>query len=990
MKKFLSLVLALVMTMSLVTVSAGAEDFTDAADINYEEAVEVISAIGVVNGYANGSFGPEGGLTRQAAAKIICNMILGPTTAAELDADTAPYPDVAVDSDFAGYIAYCQKEGIISGYADGTFKPANPLTGYAFMKMLLGALGYDANVEGYAEPNWSINVAKQAIGIGLNAGLKDEFNGSDYVTREEAALYAFNTLKATMVEYPENSKIVVGGAEVTLASARQDVEWGTGLKADGKVEADGFVQFAEKYFSKLVRVDDTDAFMRPANTWTYNKEEIGTYVDYTKLVESYTTGTTGKTFYELLGSVALRDNEVECYVNGAGIYDITSELRRNNTDDVSVTGTGVLTEVYMDTDKEVITIVAIDTFLAQATADYNEKKEYAPLTAYITEDGVPYTVDVNDVAAVADVVEDGWYLVNISWKGYTPAEVTRYIGEVVEIMDCEILTDSTVTKFSKAPTKLTTGGVEYKANATTCYDADILEAYNENLLTDATYNVYMDQYGNFIGVDLYEGAANYVFITGYDLPQSNLSISKATAAAIFLDGTMDTISVDVKATNKNITKWLANEDNCDCFHYTWESDYTLGKDGETLGGYPAENCWYSYTKNEAGVYTLKPVRMTATSLVEGNETEAVIIDTANLDVDCACTCEERVYGEDATTFITVTEDVVDTTKGASWAITEVNGVYTGVQNVEIEVTESNWGSEIYTVYDSEHYVIGAIVFGEIIGNNENIAYVLDGALSEEKIGDTYYWEFEVIMDGTIQTLTAKSRYEDVIDAIESDEDGIVELRFDGEYVIGVRDVEKIYDDDDMVANNQVKGEDVYFVTEGDKLTLKGRTLYVTSGQDDVALAIASDANAVVIQVENDKIVESEYASVANALTQVADADEDVAGLQYEGAVIAVLNDKGAAEWVVFVNDTELVTNSGIASTTRVNVDVDGTVLTLTNVAGASADDKVAAIEKALNAEGYEKVSADVNDKGAIVSVTATKGAGNYTFKIVNGDLAQKV
>ena len=194
----------------------------------------------------------------------------------------------------------------------------------------------------------------------------------------------------------------------------------------------------------------------------------------------------------------------------------------------------------------------------------------------------------------------------------------------------------------------------------------------------------------------------------------------------------------------------------------------------------------------------------------------------------------------------------------------------------------------------------------------------------------------------------------------------------------------------MVANNQVKGEDVYFVTEGDKLTLKGRTLYVTSGQDDVALAIASDANAVVIQVENDKIVESEYASVANALTQVADADEDVAGLQYEGAVIAVLNDKGAAEWVVFVNDTELVTNSGIASTTRVNVDVDGTVLTLTNVAGASADDKVAAIEKALNAEGYEKVSADVNDKGAIVSVTATKGAGNYTFKIVNGDLAQKV
>ena len=39
MKKFLSLVLALVMTMSLVTVSAGAKDFTDSSKINYSEAV---------------------------------------------------------------------------------------------------------------------------------------------------------------------------------------------------------------------------------------------------------------------------------------------------------------------------------------------------------------------------------------------------------------------------------------------------------------------------------------------------------------------------------------------------------------------------------------------------------------------------------------------------------------------------------------------------------------------------------------------------------------------------------------------------------------------------------------------------------------------------------------------------------------------------------------------------------------------------------------
>ena len=76
MKKFLSLVLALVMTMSLVTISAGA-DFTDDSSINYAEAVDVMSAVGVVGGYADGSFNPQGTLTRGAAAKIICNMIRG-------------------------------------------------------------------------------------------------------------------------------------------------------------------------------------------------------------------------------------------------------------------------------------------------------------------------------------------------------------------------------------------------------------------------------------------------------------------------------------------------------------------------------------------------------------------------------------------------------------------------------------------------------------------------------------------------------------------------------------------------------------------------------------------------------------------------------------------------------------------------------------------------------------------------------------------------
>ena len=94
MKKFLSLVLALVMTMSLVTVSAGAKDFNDGSKITYKEAVDVMSAAKVIDGYAEGDFRPSNTLTRGAAAKIICNLILGPTAASALVADAAPYSDV--------------------------------------------------------------------------------------------------------------------------------------------------------------------------------------------------------------------------------------------------------------------------------------------------------------------------------------------------------------------------------------------------------------------------------------------------------------------------------------------------------------------------------------------------------------------------------------------------------------------------------------------------------------------------------------------------------------------------------------------------------------------------------------------------------------------------------------------------------------------------------------------------------------------------------
>ena len=196
MKKFLSLVLALVMTMSLVTV-ASAKDYADASSITYVEAVDVLSTLGVLEGDAAG-FRPNDTLKRSEAAKIICALNLTPDVAATLAADSAPFADVAKSHWAAGYIAEGVQSGIIAGVGNGKFAPDAELTGYAYLKMLLVSLGYDAAAENMTGANWSINVAKLAKKVGLTKG-NDSFVGTKAVTREEAALYALNTLKANTV-----------------------------------------------------------------------------------------------------------------------------------------------------------------------------------------------------------------------------------------------------------------------------------------------------------------------------------------------------------------------------------------------------------------------------------------------------------------------------------------------------------------------------------------------------------------------------------------------------------------------------------------------------------------------------------------------------------------------------------------------------------------------------------------------------------------------
>ena len=987
MKKFLSLVLALVMTMSLVTVSAGAKDFTDNSKITYDEAVAVMSAAKVIDGYAEGDFRPTNTLTRGAAAKIICNLILGPTTASALVADAAPYKDVPTNHTFAGYIAYCQKTGIISGYADGTFKPANTLTGYAFMKMLLGALGYNAETEGYTGANWSINVAKRAINAGLNDGLKTSFNGVKAVTREEACLYAFNTLKATMVEYENDSSITVNGVTFTNKSTAKE------MANTAKVETikdDNKMQFAEKYFDKLVKKDTTDDFGRPAAEWTYDKTKVGTFVDYTTMVQEFTTKVTYKDLYDTIGSSNLKNNDFKAYVDGVDQKTNVSTWSKTDKSTAYETGNGVLTQVFVDTDKDLVTVAVINTYLAKATADYSTKNDKVTLNVYgikkatgsdefvkdVDNEKVSFPVYGEDVAAAEDLKKDDFVLVTVAAK------------EVQTIAPVETVSKTSITNFSKKD-YLTAGGTKYEYSDGASYDMDVLKQYTYGSvanLKDKTYNLFLDAYGYVIGVEIVDDVKNYVFITGYESFKNVLSNAKTDANAIFVDGTSKVITVNV-------------DDDLN-----WAYQYGEGQ----------LNKWYTYTEKKDGTYDLELV---ATDNSGKDENQGHDLGSGNKEINKSHVSLKGAnaaiaYGNENTVYLKAKVKDIKRDNGTQKQITKAESVVTGVKNAnfKLETGSNNDPQGAYYLYNDDNYIIAAVVVAKNAVSSDNYVFITDEANYEgyDSAADEYTWTAEGIRNGEKITLTEvgdkltylrgldtdsfyKVSYDSKGYVIEAPEkidnakwDNIGGLDGDTYAVDGVKDFNSTatgYDKEDVELVRQEMNPNY-----GTKLVMKGHTLYVKNANDpssalDYALDVAPDAKAV-LKDRHDLKWETEYFNADSGNVKAAIDEMDNAN--YTGWMYAVMKD-GVVTSVIIV-DTENHPGTGVtgkpaAKSENIKVTITEKVTyQVKSGTTVTAVDVAAAVEAAMNDAGYTQVTVDMS----ISKVTAEKNGQTLTLTLEKG------
>jgi len=1004
MKKLLALVLALVMTLGLATVgtNAAVSDYKDAKSITYEEAVAVMQAIKVMIGDPDGSFRANDYLSRAEAAKIIAYLRLGNETAEKvLVASGTKFSDVPASHWGAKYIEYCAAEGIINGIGNGKFSPDGTLLVIDFAKMLLGALGYDAEIEGMTGADYRIHTSKIANRVGLFDGNSDVVVTAN-CTRQEAALYAFNAIKTPLVQYAnKGSNISVNGAEVQFGASNW--EYMTTASSDARYNhidnavlnenhAAKIIEFGEQYYPGLILKGDTDAFQRPCSVWTYNNEEVGKFVNKDNLVATYTTGITGKELNELLGDTVVNNCFFDYYVDGAEVVNdiLPNNMIRTNTESYAYPGNGALTEVYLfNGDIPTVRIVTINTFFAWADSSYDKSTDQLRLFVYCNgkhANGSYITVYGDEVPEAVNYSKDDPIMVQMTTDNaadYTNAEVRtleKPAEEKTGVALKEYKANSYVT--STAGEKLT---YSKKGNN---YETKLHE-YNKEAL-ELTYTEYVDNYGYLIYIEAESATKTYLFLTGYDLGTTNIGNATCKANAIFLDGTMKTIEINLTKTSDNILNTAG-----DAPKYAQYPDL---KDKDGIKAIQ-RNQWFTYKETD-GVYTLSPIDPAQVGATKFDEAAADIypancrvLDGANGNsVLGTAYGSGAAYGNDKSVFITVAGNAIT---DAVAGITKVTNVYTGIQTVDIQPYKEgdpgvkdhrgkvNPGGDpvrdtVFWVKDTSNYVIGMVIVGEDAASTKNYAFATGAAEKEYKDGTWTKWDFTAIVDGEEKTLTIRGENYDQVfgeankinTAADFDAHGSMFLMaFDADGF--VTKVEQILDGDSVSPNkdkdkdtnytaadfgsfkaeapdwathsqtNDLKGYkvfDLYHYGDGrtDTLTVKGNVLYAYCEDDveveglSVGLAVKSDAPVFVVRP----------VATVSTLRNPAKWDQETIKCANLDAALSVLIDANTElDDKQFVGEIAAALNSstGVAQwvvleshTPRVIKDTDSTITNPTN------------------------------------------------------------
>ena len=822
LKRALSLALASVMLLGMMVVGSsakGIDDFTDKAEIVNQDAVAVTSAIGMFEGYEDGSFGPENVVTRAEMAVIICTMLYGAGVNVNQFAETSVFTDVPAWAQ--GYVNLCSSLGIVAGVGDGKFDPNATVTTAQAVLMLCRALGYFQSAADFGN-DWMLAATAKGTALGLYGDLKLTANAG--LTRDNVAELVFNALtKAVPVQYNELLGVYYNENQGIIYS----------------LEFNYLQTLGYKNFDLVYRTDTETIYGRPATTWgtgTYNvKTEAGSTSKTDNLTENggliaskvrmldkdeiitvpnaptytYTSGQDIDEVYKDLGKsvCTLRDNAKDegytwtAYVNGKEDKDVDDNIPTSKDDSTwKYTGKGTVTEIYIDDADATVTVVEINYYLGQVSKVKSDSKgEYVTVKAISTEpklddndfyaegyeedDYVVFTVDYNE--------DEDFYICELMAPETVNGEVTR----VEKDKDAETGKGETGETYLK----LADGAkYSYSGDGHIVYDLDDDNVKAHPALNEQ-YTLYLDPNGYVLGFVQETGSTQYLYVKDSDEELRDWVAKVVLADATSVKADLDDEYKDGKKKVK--IEWI-DEDG---------DSTTIDKDRTNID----EKVW-AYTVGEDKIYTLKAVDSKTMTNAEINNGKAYISDGKNDFIVDKKTVFVDVEGETAYTGYNEVPDVDNAT--LAYVLSTKNG------NV----------AEIVFIVDGDVYDSASTYFMLSKTTRESLKY--DG---------DYYWEYtnayvngvkqSVYVDQDLGALEVGHLYkatktvdEKYITGIEDVElkDNTVNARGDGAFwLTTVEDAKVKYDvDDDTVfvyvdvepknGENLSKGYD-YTITDGD-------------------------------------------------------------------------------------------------------------------------------------------------------------------------------
>ena len=971
LKRALSLALASVMLLGMMVVGSsakGIDDFTDKAEIVNQDAVAVTSAIGLFDGYEDGSFGPENVVTRAEMAVIISTMLYGAGVNVNQFAETNVFTDVPAWAE--GYVNLCSSLGIVAGVGDGKFDPNATVTTAQAVLMLCRALGYFQSAADFGS-DWMLAATAKGTQLGLYGDLK--LTANEGLTRDNVAELVFNALtKAVPVQYNELLGVYYNENQGIIYS----------------LEFNYLQTLGYKNFDLVYRTDTETIYGRPATTWgtgSYNartdagttqKDEYltengGLIADKVRMLDKdeiitvpntpdyiYTNGTDESDVYADLGAAVCNDARGQqadeeytwtAFINGEEQDD--EIIPGKNVDEKwEYTDKGAVVEIYIDDYTLDVTVVEINYYLGEVSnvktddddADYitvralSEEPSLDDNTFYTTDfaedDYVVFTVDFNE--------DEDFYICELM----APETVT---GQVTRVQN-EDNSENTYVRLSGDD-----GKYYYTALDThMVYDVSDPSWGDKHPELNVEYVLYLTPEGYVLGFEPAEESIDqYLYVDDSD------EELKDWVARVYLpDGT--TAKVDVKSKVRDLPEleagdfWPTNF-NSNGFDADDEIQW-VKKDEKTVSG--IDNLIWKYSVSNSDVYTLTyaedqyyydgaEIHNGKAYIDAGDEDFKLIVDRKTIFVD--------VNGEVAYTG------------------------YDEVPNVE--------NAEIAYVLDGDNNEkadgkIAEVVFildGEIYDDNATYFVLADtDRESGDYDDDDYYWEYEnAYVDGQKQSVFVT--YDAVNDLYGSPrtvlKEGVLykatQTIEDGQYISKLEEAAaKVSGEPTAVGDNAFwiddandkehkfdTDEETIYVTVRKLVDVKGNVEWkIDDGDIDDLKDLKSDKNTTY--------------SAKDAWVMKT-VDDETARLVY---IFWTETEKGDTRDITFTG-SDFTVKSESATTS-----VDGKVATV-NDKGMDAKFSISA------ADGYDLVSVKLED-GTVL----TAKDGVYTIKNVTKDMKVEV